>query len=134
MYTASKYDTSNYRILIDFTKSGSRDFRRLNTRNGRPIIPFSQLERDLAEYIERHRDAGHEMIAEFDVRYDDGVMLTVFLSGGIYYIKGMTAIGEVVAHAAVLVWKQVKRGCSYLMCQVIAGWYFIPAPMPAAAC
>ena len=87
MYTdCSKYDTSVLRIRIELSKSGRRAFNRLNAKLGQAYIRFFQLERDLAEYIERHIDAGISLDAEFDVRYEDGVVLTIFRSSGIYYI------------------------------------------------
>lgn len=134
MYTASKYDSSVIRIHIGFTKSGCRGIRRLFARHGQSNISVAKLERDLAEYIERHLDAGVDMISEFDVRYDDGIMLTVYLSDGVYYIKEATSIGEVIAFKAILVWQRIKHGCDYLIRQVVSGWYFITAPQPAVSC
>ena len=58
MYTdCSKYDTSVLRIRIELSKSGRRAFNRLNAKLGQAYIRFFQLERDLAEYIERHIDS-----------------------------------------------------------------------------
>ncbi len=134
MYTLCKYDTSKVRIDIDFTKNGSRDFHRLNARHSLPMIPIVQLKSDLAEYIERHLDSGLDMAAEFDVRYDDGILLTVFLSGGTYYIREVTGIGETIAFKAILIWQRVKFGCDYLLCRVLTGWYFITDSEPAISC
>lgn len=135
MFTAaSKYDTSILRIRIDFTKSGRRNFRKVNAGLGKAFIRFPQLARDLAEYIERRIDGGNPMIAEFDVRYEDGICLTVYCSGGTYYIKEVTNIGTVVAVKAVLVWARVKRGCDYLLGQVLAGWRCITAQAEPAVC
>lgn len=122
-----KYDTSALRIRIDFTKAGRRSFDRLNAKLGSAFIRFFQLERDLAEYIERHHDDGVALISEFDVRYDDGVMLTIYLSGGTYYIKAVTAIGEIVAHKASFIWQRIKRGCDYIVALVFSIWYFVTA-------
>ena len=133
MYTACKYDTSAQRIRIDFTRSGRRAFHRLNAKLGKAYIRFITLERDLAEYIERHMDGGDPMISEFSVRYDGGVFLTVYCSGGIFYITDAYDIGTVIATEAVLVWVRVKRGCNYLLRQVLACWRNITAPQ-AASC
>lgn len=122
-----KYDTSAQRVRIGFTKAGRRSFDRLNARLGAAYIRFFQLERDLAEYIERHHDDGVSLIAEFDVRYDDGVMLTVYLSRGVYYIKEVTAIGEIIAHKAIFLWRRVKRGCDFVARLVFSSWYFVTA-------
>ena len=135
MYTdCSKYDTSVLRIRIEFSKSGRRAFNRLNAKLGQAYIRFFQLERDLAEYIERHIDAGISLDAEFDVRYEDGVVLTIFRSSGIYYITEVTDIGVVIAAKAILVWQRFKRGCNLLVRQALAGWYNITAPANAPVC
>ena len=135
MYTdCSKYDTSVLRIRIELSKSGRRAFNRLNAKLGQAYIRFFQLERDLAEYIERHIDAGISLDAEFDVRYEDGVVLTIFRSSGIYYITEVTDIGVVIAAKAILVWQRFKRGCSLLVRQALAGWYNITAPPATPVC
>ena len=135
MYTdCSKYDTSVLRIRIELSKSGRRAFNRLNAKLGPAYIRFFQLERDLAEYIERHIDAGISLDAEFDVRYEDGVVLTIFRSSGIYYITEVTDIGVVIAAKAILVWQRFKRGCNLLVRQALAGWYNITAPADAPVC
>lgn len=135
MYTdCSKYDTSVLRIRIELSKSGRRAFNRLNAKLGQAYIRFFQLERDLAEYIERHIDAGISLDAEFDVRYEDGVVLTIFRSSGIYYITEVTDIGVVIAAKAILVWQRFKRGCNLLVRQALAGWYNITAPADAPVC
>ena len=135
MYTdCSKYDTSVLRIRIELSKSGRRAFNRLNAKLGQAYIRFFQLERDLAEYIERHIDAGISLDAEFDVRYEDGVVLTIFRSSGIYYITEVTDIGVVIAAKAILVWQRFKRGCNLLVRQALAGWYNITAPVATPVC
>ena len=135
MYTdCSKYDTSVLRIRIELSKSGRRAFNRLNAKLGQAYIRFFQLERDLAEYIERHIDAGISLDAEFDVRYEDGVVLTIFRSSGIYYITEVTDIGVVIAAKAILVWQRFKRGCNLLVRQALAGWYNITAPAATPVC
>ena len=135
MYTdRSKYDTSVLRIRIELSKSGRRAFNRLNAKLGQAYIRFFQLERDLAEYIERHIDAGISLDAEFDVRYEDGVVLTIFRSSGIYYITEVTDIGVVIAAKAILVWQRFKRDCNLLVRQALAGWYNITAPADAPVC
>ena len=135
MYTdCSKYDTSVLRIRIELSKSGRRAFNRLNAKLGQAYIRFFQLERDLAEYIERHIDAGISLDAEFDVRYENGVVLTIFRSSGIYYITEVTDIGVVIAAKAILVWQRFKRGCNLLVRQALAGWYNITVPADSPVC
>ncbi len=129
MYTdCSKYDTSVLRIRIELSKFGRRAFNRLNAKLGQAYIRFFQLKRDLAEYIERHVDIGISLDAEFDVRYEGGVMLTIFRSNGTYYITEVTDIGVVIAARAILVWQRFKRGCSLLVRQALVGWYNVTVP------
>ena len=118
----SKYDTSLFRIRIDFTKAGRRSFQRVNARLGEAFICFIDLTRELAEYIERHIDQGDPMISEFDVRYEDGICLTVYCSGGTYFIKDVTDTGDSLARFPVYVWARVKRGCRMVLSAVLVGW------------
>ena len=135
MYTnCSKYDTSVLRIRIDLSRSGKRAFNRLNAKLGQAYIRFFQLERDLAEYIERHIDAGISLDAEFDVRYVDGIVLTIFYCSGIYYVTDVTDIVVVIAAKAILVWQRFKCGGSYLVHQVLVGWYNVTVPAEATVC
>ncbi len=128
-----KYNFSALRIAIGFTKAGRRSFDRLNAKLGGKFIRLYNMKRELAEYIERHIDAGCAMDAEFDVLYDDGVMLTVYLTGGAYLIKEVTCIGAVTAVRAVMVWERFRRGCSVLVRQALAGWARVTAPKEAPA-
>ena len=118
----SKYDTSLFRIRIDFTKAGRRSFQRVNARLGEAFIRFIDLTRELAEYIERHIDQGDPMISEFDVRYEDGICLTVYCSGGTYFIKDVTDTGDSLARFPVYVWARVKRGYRMVLSAVLVGW------------
>ena len=68
------------------------------------------------------------------MRYEDGVVLTIFRSSGIYYITEVTDIGVVIAAKAILVWQRFKRGCNLLVRQALAGWYNITAPADSPVC
>ena len=128
-----KYDTSVLRIRIDFTKAGRREFNRVNAKLGKAYIRFFMMERDLAEYIERHIDGGNPLIAEFDVRYEGDIVLTIYCSGGIYYIKGVSNIGTVIGFTAIMLWQRFKQGCDYRFRQVLSGWCHRTIPL-AASC
>ena len=128
MYTdCSKYDTSVLRIRIELSKSGRRAFNRLNAKLGQAYIRFFQLERDLAEYIERHIDAGIDMTEEFTVRYEGGIFLTVYLCRGVYCIADASDAGTIVAAKAIMVWKRVKRGIELVTAHVLVGWQLMRA-------
>ena len=125
----SRYDTSMFRIRIDFTKAGRRSFQRVNAQLGEAFIRFIDLARELAEYIERHIDQGDPMISEFDVRYEDGICLTVYCSGGTYFIEDVTNIGDNLARFPVYVWERVKRGCRMVLSAALVGWSGIFRPL-----
>ena len=120
----TKYDTSSLRIRVDFSKEGSGRFER--TRVGRDLNAF-RLCHDLAEYIERHIDAGRDMTEMFTVRYEGGIFLTVYLCSGVFYITDVTDVGTIIAAKAVMVWKQVKRGIEILTVRVLVGWQLLRA-------
>ena len=123
-----KYDTSALGVRIGLTRAGRHSLRQLYSRQSQPAVSFGKIRRDLAEYIERHIDAGDPLISEFDVRYEDGLLLTVYLSHGVYFIKEVSAIGVAIAHKAIWIWQRIKLGCDYAACLVLSGWYFITAP------
>jgi hypothetical protein len=123
----SKYDTSNLRISVEYSRKGQRDMRRLNN-HGERVNPFTMI-RDLAEYIEHHHEAGDLMIEEFTVRYDDGTLVTAYLSQGTYYIIQVEAYGKKPAVFPVYVWERIKIGCRCLLAQVFVGWAGVYRPL-----
>ena len=126
----SKYGTSDLRIHVEFSRKGQRDIKRLNSE-GERVNPFIMI-RDLAEYIEHHNEAGDPMIEEFTVRYDDGTLVTAYLSQGTYYIIQVEAYGRTPAVFPVYVWERIKIGCRWLLAQVFVGWAGIHRPLQLA--
>ena len=126
----SKYDTSDLRIHVEFSRKGQRDIKRLNSE-GERVNPFIMI-RDLAEYIEHHNEAGDPMIEEFTVRYDDGTLVTAYLSQGTYYIIQVEAYGRTPAVFPVYVWERIKIGCRWLLAQMFVGWAGIHRPLTLA--
>ena len=116
----SKYDTSNLRIHVEFTRKAQRDMRRL-AHQGNRANPFIMI-RDLAEYIEHHNEAGDPMIEEFTVRYDDGTLITAYLCQGTYYITDVEAYEKTPAVFPVYVWERFKVGFRWVLAQVFVGW------------
>ena len=120
----NKYDTSSLRIRVDFTQRGKRRFDRIKTKR---IINTFTLCHELAEYIERHIDAGIDMTEEFTVRYEGGIFLTVYLCRGVYCIADASDAGTIVAAKAIMVWKRVKRGIELVTARVLVGWQLLRA-------
>lgn len=120
----TKYDTSSLRIRVEFTTRGKQRFDRVKSRH---MINAFTLCHELAEYIERHIDAGIDMTEEFTVRYEGGIFLTVHLCRGVYCIMDVSDAGTIVAAKAVMVWKRVKRGIEIVTAHVLVGWQLLRA-------
>ena len=120
----NKYNTSSLRIRVDFTQRGKRRFDRIKARH---MINTFTLCHELAEYIERHIDAGIDMTGEFTVRYEGGIFLTVYLCRGVYCIADASDAGTIVAAKAIMVWKRVKRGIELVTARVLVSWQLLRA-------
>ena len=115
-------------IQVSFSKTGLRSFEQVNQHLGKKRITFWELTSELAEYIKHHWDIGDQMLSESDVRYDDGIYLTVYRSGGIYFIKEVVYRIRNIARFPVFVWKRIKKGYRSVLTQVLAGWSTVYHP------
>ncbi len=113
---------------IQFTKAGKKAFLQANASQGKSRLFFPCLAGELSEYIARHLETGRSLIEAFDVRYTDGIFLTVYCSGGVFFIDDVTNLGVIIKAAPVLVWKKVKRGIDYVIAHVLVGWSFLIDP------
>ena len=125
----SKYDTSAMRIHMEFTRKAVKRLARVNQRKGEKLLP-DQIIREMAEYIEHRTEDGDPMIAEFTVRFDGDVFLTVRLSQGCYYILDVDAVSGFAAVYPVYVWERVKVGFRSLLARVLVGWSNVYDPKP----
>ena len=126
---SSKYDTSAMRIHMEFTRKAVKRLARVNQRKGEKLLP-DQIIREMAEYIEHRMEDGDAMIAEFTVRFDGDVFLTVRLSQGCYYILDVDAVSGFAAVYPVYVWERVKVGFRSLLARVLVGWSNVYDPKP----
>lgn len=111
---------------IDFTKTGWRQFARLNRNLGSQFIRAFILKRELAAYISAHEARGIQFDMEcLELRYDDGVCLTLKKIQGTWYITGVFASEPAIGFAPVFFWQQIKRGCNLLLAHVLIGWRVI---------
>ena len=134
MFTAShKYSFSLNRVPVDFTRNGWKAFCRLNNRLGANFIRAFILKRELAEYIERHLEDGYPMIAEFDVLHEDGIVLTVYLCHGVYYISDVCCIGEVIGHRPYFTLRHHMTSFGWRFAEVLCGWHWITRKTAAFA-
>ena len=120
----NKYDVSALRIRVEFTRRGRGSFERLSRRYALNAIA---VQRELAEYIERHIDAGIDMTEEFTVRYEGGIFLTVYLCRGVFYISEVADVGSIIAAKAVMVWRRVKRGVEIVTAHMLTSWQLVRA-------
>ena len=125
----SKYDTSALRIQMEITRKAMKRLGRINQRKGEKYLP-DQIIREMAEYIEHRMEGGDPMIAEFTVRFDGDVFVTVRPSQGCYYITEVDAVGGYAAVYPVYVWERVRVGVRCLLARVLVGWSCVYDPKP----
>ena len=108
---------------IDFTKSGWRQFVKLNNGLGARFIRGFILKRDLADYIAAHEARGiHLDKGCQEIRYDDGIHLIIKKVQGIWYITDVIATEEAAGFAPIFFWQRIKAGINDLLAHVLIGW------------
>ena len=108
---------------VDFTRSGWRQFARLNRRLGVRFIRGFVLRYELGVYLAAHEDAGaHLDEGCMGVRYEDGVYLLLKKMQGVWYITDVFAAEEAVAYEPVFFWKRIRHGASFILAHVLTGW------------
>ena len=107
----------------DFTRSGWRQFARLNRRLGVRFIRGFVLRYELGVYLAAHEDAGAPLDEGcMEVRYEDGVYLLMKKMQGVWYITDVFCTEEAVAYEPVFCWKRIRRGASFILAHVLIGW------------
>ena len=120
--------TSNERSIrkqaqVDFTRSGWRQFMRLNRTLGARFLRGFVLRYELAAYLTAHEAAGVELDEGCqEVRYENGVYLLLRKMQGVWYITDVFTTEETVAYEPVFFWKQIKRGSNLILVHVLSGW------------
>lgn len=120
--------TSNERSIrkqaqVDFTRSGWRQFMRLNRTLGARFLRGFVLRYELAAYLTAHEAAGVELDEGCqEVRYENGVYLLLRKMQGVWYITDVFTTEETVAYEPVFFWKQIKRGVNLILVHVLSGW------------
>ena len=107
---------------VDFTRSGWRQFARLNRGLGARFIRGFVLRYELAAYLTAHEAAGVELDEGcLEVRYEDGVYLLLKKMQGVWYITDVFVAEGAVVYEPVFFWKQIKRGASFILAHVLTG-------------
>ena len=108
---------------VDFTRSGWRQFMKLNRSLGARFIRGFILRYELGVYLAAYEAASMELDEGCqEIRYEDGVYLLLKKMQGVWYITDVFAAEEAVAYEPVFFWKQIKRGASFILAHVLTGW------------
>ena len=119
---------------VDFTRSGWRQFVRLNRGLGARFIRGFILRHELGLYLAAHEAAGVELDEGCqEVRYEDGVYLLLKKMQGVWYITDVFATEEALAYEPMFFWKQIKRGVSFILAHVLTGWRSLTQRMVTGA-
>ena len=108
---------------VGFTRSGWRQFFRLNRSLGTRFLRGFVLRYELAAYLTAHEAADVELDEGCqEVCYENGVYLLLRKMQGVWYITDIFATEETVAYEPVFFWKQIKRGVNLILAYVLSGW------------
>ena len=119
----SSNERKQIKVQVDFTRTGWRQFARLNRCLGARFIRAFILRYELAAYLAEHEAAGVKLDTECqEVRYADGVYLLLRKSQGIWYITDVFTAEEAVGYEPLYFWQRVKLGASYILARLLIGW------------
>ena len=122
MFTSNECRTMQ-RVPVAFTRSGRKQFTRLNRALGARFIRAFVLQSELAAYLAEHEANGMQLDTECqEVRYEDGVYLLLRKMQGVWYIIDAFAAEETAAYEPVFVWQRVRRGAEYVLARLLTGW------------
>ena len=119
----SSNERRQIKIQVEFTRTGWRQFARLNRNLGARFIRAFILRYELAAYLAEHEAAGVQLDTECqEVRYVDGVYLLLRKSQGVWYITDVFTAEEAVGYEPIYFWQRIKRGASYILARLLIGW------------
>lgn len=108
---------------VDFTRSGWKQFMRINRSLGAKFIRAFVLKYELAEYLGEHECSGVALDEGCqEVRYEDGVYLLLKKMQGVWYITDVFLAETAAAYEPIFFWQRIKRGASFLLAHVLIGW------------
>ena len=113
----------SHNVQIDFTKSGWRQFCKMNRVLGIRFIKGFILRRELALYIAAHDASGvHLDTICQEIRYEDGVYLLMMKCQGVWYITDIWSTETPNDFKPVFFWKKLKQGWKEFLVSVLIGW------------
>ena len=108
---------------VDFTRSGWRQFFKLNRSLGTRFIRGFVLCYELAAYLTAHEAAGVELDEGCqEVCYENGVYLLLRKMQGVWYVTDVFTTAETVAYEPVFFWQKIRRGTDFILAHVLSGW------------
>ena len=123
-----------HHVQVEFTRTGWRQFTRLNRSLGARFIRAFILRYELVAYLAEHEAAGVHLDTECqEVRYVDGVYLLLRKSQGVWYITDVFAAEEAVRYEPIYFWQRIKRGASYILARLLIGWRQLTRKVVAGA-
>ena len=121
MFTSNEHGIKK-QAQVDFTRSGWRQFIRLNRSMGA-----------LAAYLTAHEAAGAELDEGCqEVCYENGVYLLLRRMQGVWYITDIWVDDDAIAFDPVWIWQQIKRGADYILAHILSGWRQLTERMAAS--
>ena len=108
---------------VEFTRSGWRQFGKMNRCLGNRFIKGFILRRELALYIAAHDASGvHLDTICQEIRYEDGVYLLMMKCQGVWYITDIWSTETPNDFKPVFFWKKLKQGWKEFLVSVLIGW------------
>ena len=108
---------------VEFTRSGWRQFGKMNRCLGNRFIKGFILRRELALYIAAHDASGvHLDTICQEIRYEDGVYLLMMKCQGVWYITDIWSTEPATAFKPCFFWKQIKHGYNLVLAHVLICW------------
>ena len=122
MFTSNEHRIRK-QAQVDFTRSGWRQFFRLNRSLGARFLREFVLRYELAAYLTAHEAAGVELDEGCqEVCYENSVYLLLRKMQGVWYITDVFAAEETVTYEPAFFWKQIKHGVNLILAHILSGW------------
>ena len=108
---------------VDFTRSGWRQFFKLNRSLGARFLRGFVLRSELAADLTAHEAAGVELDEGCqEVCYENDVYLLLRKMQGVWYITDVFAAEETVGYEPVFFWQKIRHGADFILAHVLSGW------------
>lgn len=110
---------------IQFTRSGWKQFCRVNRSFGSRYIRAFVLKHELAIYLAAHERVGIHMDTDcHEIRYDAGIYLLLRKEGGIWYITDVILSDAPDTFLPVYSVRSILRGIMTVIALVFTGWHY----------